>query len=130
MSRYSQLLLTALLLPMLTFAQARLLTIEEATNMNPKLNAANLSQLQWRKGTGQFVYVAKNSLVQGSASATGRDTLVRLFELNMLLKLDKQFLSDAEVDGTLTDRVLDYMEEKNLRIILSGNVECNPHGLV
>jgi dipeptidyl-peptidase 4 len=90
MSRTSKLLLLAIFLPLFSVSQTRLLTIEEATNMNPKLNAAYLSQLQWRNGTDQFVYVAKNCLVQGSPSKTVRDTLVRLYELNVLLKFNKQ----------------------------------------
>jgi dipeptidyl-peptidase-4 len=80
----------AVFLPFIGFAQSRLLTIEEATNMNPKLNPASLSQLQWRKGTSQFVFVAKNNLVFGTAAKSIQDTLVRLSDLNLLLKLDKQ----------------------------------------
>ncbi|MFZ4522415.1 MAG: DPP IV N-terminal domain-containing protein [Bacteroidales bacterium] len=90
MSRFSRLLILTLFLPIFSYAQTRLLTVEEATNMNPKLNTANLSQLQWRTGTNQFVYVAKNSLVLGSPEKNSRDTLVQLYQMNMLLKMDKQ----------------------------------------
>jgi dipeptidyl-peptidase-4 len=90
MNRPYKLFLLFILLPLLTLAQSRLLTVEEGTNMNPKLNAGSLSQLQWRSGSRQFVYVAKNSLVQGSPLKTSRDTLLHLYEMNMVLKLDKQ----------------------------------------
>jgi dipeptidyl-peptidase 4 len=79
-----------LLLPIILIAQARLLTIEDASNMSPKLSPATLSQLQWRPGTGLFVFVAKNSLVQGSSSFSRRDTLMRLVELNLLLRQYQQ----------------------------------------
>ncbi len=72
-----------------TQAQTKLLTVEDATYMNPKLRAANLDQLQWRPGTQQFVFVANKSLVQGVPSTTFRDTLVRLNDMNLLLKYGK-----------------------------------------
>ncbi|MCX6268763.1 MAG: DPP IV N-terminal domain-containing protein [Bacteroidetes bacterium] len=90
MSRLSNLLLVTILLPFTTFAQSRLLTVEDASYMNPKLNAATLSQLRWRTGTNQFVYVAKNCLIIGSNANTSRDTLLRLTEINLHLKKDKQ----------------------------------------
>ncbi len=90
MNKLLCLLFTLAVFPCLTFAQGRLLTVEEATNMNPKLSAANLAQLQWRPGTDRFLYVAKNCLVQGSGANSSRDTLVRLDGLNMLLRSDKQ----------------------------------------
>ncbi|MCX6276894.1 MAG: DPP IV N-terminal domain-containing protein [Bacteroidetes bacterium] len=82
-------LVMLLLIPVLTTAQARFLTVEDATYMNPKLIAANLSQLQWQPGTEQFVYVASNCLVQGFATKSLRDTLIRLADLNFLLKYNK-----------------------------------------
>jgi dipeptidyl-peptidase-4 len=90
MTRTSYFLILAILLPFASMAQSKMLTIEDASYMNPKLNAPNLSQLQWRPGTTQFVYVAKNSLVQGSPDKTFRDTLVRLVELNSILQYTKQ----------------------------------------
>jgi dipeptidyl-peptidase-4 len=90
MFRFSALLIISVFLTQLSSAQPRLLTIEEASYMNPKLNAASLSQLQFRPGTSQYVYVAKNSIVQGTISNTGRDTLVRLTDLNTVLKFDRQ----------------------------------------
>ena len=89
MSRYS-ILLFALILPFSLLAQTKLLTVEDASYMNPKLNAANLSQLQWKPGISQYVYIAKNSLVQGNVTKSGRDTLVRLQDMNEILKYNKQ----------------------------------------
>jgi len=83
-------LIVALLLPCLGVAQSKHLTIDDATNMNPKLNPANLSQLQWLPGTAEFVYVAKNSLVRGSVSTDGRDTIFRLNSLNRALRVASQ----------------------------------------
>ena len=77
------------LLPFTTIAQSKLLSIEDASSMNPKLTAANLSQLQWQARTSKFVYVANNCLIQGSPSKTSRDTLSRLKELNLYLKQEK-----------------------------------------
>ena len=88
MSRLSQLLFLVILLPFSVLAQSRLLTVEEATNMNPKLSVANLSQLQWIPSTREYVYVAKNSLVHGNKEAVS-DTLLRLSALNQLLKTNK-----------------------------------------
>ncbi|MCX6304892.1 MAG: DPP IV N-terminal domain-containing protein [Bacteroidetes bacterium] len=90
MPRFRHCLLLACLLPVIALGQSRLLTVEDASYMNPKLNAASLSQLQWRPGTDQFVYVAKNSLVLGSAANTSRDTLLRLSELNTFLRIALQ----------------------------------------
>jgi len=82
-------ILVLLVYPVILPAQTKLLTVEDATYMNPKLNAANLSQLQWYPKSSKFVYVAKNSLVQGTPAKPGRDTLVRLRELNELLRYNK-----------------------------------------
>ncbi len=88
MSRF--LLLLAYLLSFTAFSQTKLLTIEDASYMNPKLTAATLSQLQWLPGTDKFVYIAKNRLVQGFAEKAGRDTLVRLSDMNEILKYNRQ----------------------------------------
>ncbi|HNY02202.1 MAG TPA: S9 family peptidase [Bacteroidales bacterium] len=86
MVRLSTLLLLLLTLPALS--QERLLTVEEATGMNPKLIPSNLSQLQWLPDDDHFVLVARNSLVRGSTESTFRDTLVRLGQLNTLLVIN------------------------------------------
>lgn len=70
-------------------AQQKMLTIEDASVGNPKLAPANLSQLQWRPDSHLFVYVASNALVQGTPGRSNRDTLVRMHELNILLKFNK-----------------------------------------
>ncbi len=90
MSNLFRILLLTLLLPFSAFTQTRLLTVEEATNMNPKLNVANLSQLQWIPGTQNFVYVAKNGLILGNPVKTIPDTIVRLSDMNMILKMNRQ----------------------------------------
>ncbi len=90
MSRLSLLLLLAILFPFLAFTQSRLLTVEEATNMNPKLNPANLSQLQWLPGTQDYVYVSKNNLIRGNKANASSDTLTCLSELNTVLKMTNQ----------------------------------------
>ncbi|MEI6681318.1 MAG: DPP IV N-terminal domain-containing protein [Bacteroidota bacterium] len=83
-------ILLSILLPLGILAQSRMLTIDEATGMNPKLGPANLSQLQWLPATSQFVFVAKNCLVRGSAQSQVRDTMVRLADMNLLLQISKQ----------------------------------------
>lgn len=90
MLKKSCLFLLSALLPILSIAQTKLLTVEDASNMNPKLNAPSLSQLQWLPGTLQFVFVANNCLVRGNTESTWHDTLVRLHDMNILLQLNKQ----------------------------------------
>ncbi|MEI7661850.1 MAG: DPP IV N-terminal domain-containing protein [Bacteroidota bacterium] len=87
---FRPLFLLALLVPVCLLAQTKMLTIEDASGMNPKLSAANLSQLQWLPGSANFAYVAKNSLVEGSAAKKAVDTLVRLQDMNLVLKISKQ----------------------------------------
>ncbi len=89
MNKYFCIVLLSIVFSFNLRAQTKLLTIEDASYMSPKLNAANLSQLQWLPGAEQFVYVANNSLIQGSAAKPKRDTLVRLPDLNLLLKYNK-----------------------------------------
>ena len=90
MRRIFYFLLLSTLFPFITFAQTKLLTVEDASYINPKLNAANLSQLQWRPGTRQFVFVSKNCLVQGNSGSSHRDTLMRMSDMNLILKMNKQ----------------------------------------
>lgn len=70
----------------LAFGQDKRLTIEDASYMSPRLNPANLSQLQWVPGTSEFVFVAANSLVKGSVESPVNDTVLRLTRINTLLK--------------------------------------------
>ncbi len=81
-------LISLLLLAVFPFflpAQSRLLTIEDATNLNPRLSPANLSQLQWIPGSTHFAYVTRDAIITGSAEQTVRDTLIRLREMNRML---------------------------------------------
>jgi len=127
MSRLFSILFVAFLVPSLTIAQAKLLTVEDASNMNPKLNAASLSQLQWRKGTNHFVYVVKNRLLQGTMAKTGRDTLVWLSQLNALLIIDMQdtlkrfpaitFLTENQFSFTNANKLFLYDLQKNLIVV-------------
>jgi dipeptidyl-peptidase-4 len=70
-------------------AQQKLLTIDDASGLNPKLRTPDLNQLQWRPETHQFVYVANNCMIQGEPAKNRRDTLVRLNDLNLLLRFNK-----------------------------------------
>lgn len=83
-------LLFAFTFPFLGMGQTKLLTIEDASYMNPKLNAANLSQLQWVPGSSRYVYVARNSLIQGTAESPVCDTILRLADLNKILTSERQ----------------------------------------
>jgi dipeptidyl-peptidase-4 len=137
-------LLLVLLLPLLTFSQGRILTIEEASYMNPKLNAATLSQLQWRPGINLFVYVGNSCLIQGKPTENSRDTLIRLPELNILLKtylpdtLKRfpviSFLSADIFSFTSGGRLLQYnLLKKNVTLVNSWdekaeNTDIGPTG--
>ncbi|NCA75667.1 MAG: S9 family peptidase [Alphaproteobacteria bacterium] len=84
----SKKLISLLLLAVFPFflpAQSRLLTIEDATNLNPRLSPANLSQLQWIPGSTHFAYVTRDAIITGSSEHTVRDTLIRLREMNRML---------------------------------------------
>ncbi len=56
--------------------------------MNPKLNPASLGQLQWRPGMREFVYAVKSGLVRGTTTDIRIDTLVRLNDMNLILKMN------------------------------------------
>jgi dipeptidyl-peptidase-4 len=90
MSRFCHLLLSVLLIPFFTLAQSRFLTIEEASAMNPKLNPANLSQLQWLPGTNEYIWVTNNFLIRGNTIRTTRDTLMSLSGVNTIMKMNGQ----------------------------------------
>jgi len=75
-----------LLLPVYLFSQARTLTIDEATNMNPRLNPAELSQLQWMGKSSGFTYTARKCLIKGSVESAIPDTLLTLNDLNIALQ--------------------------------------------
>ncbi len=134
----SRLLFFAILIPCFAFAQSRLLTVEDASKMNPKLNGAVLSQLQWKPGTDQFVYVVKNSLVQGSPIKPRQDTLLRLNELNRLLKNTGQdslarfpaitFLNEDEFYFTNAGKLFIYGQGKN-HILVSDSWNKNGENL-
>ncbi len=82
-------ILTGLVLPGLIFAQAKLMTMEEAT-LGRGLTAKNLSQLQWNGDESTWLYVAKNYLLKGNPANSSRDTLLSLAQLNKKLKDQKE----------------------------------------
>ena len=86
MFRKSIVLLFWLVLPHIVLSQSRLLTISDATNMNPRLNVARLPQLTWIGKSNNFSYIVKNALVKGTIKDTKTDTLVTLEKLNHSMK--------------------------------------------
>lgn len=86
MNRLLFFFLIGLSVPVILIAQTRLLTIGEATNMNPKLNAANLSQLKWMGKSGNYSYVVRNTLIRGEVGSMKRDSILNLTKLNADLK--------------------------------------------
>ena len=90
MLKPSFILLLAIVFQFTAIAQKKLLTVEEASNMNPKLSASTLSQLQWQPRSNEYVYVEKNNLVRGTPATSHRDTLLRLSEMNLLMKQANQ----------------------------------------
>lgn len=79
-------LILSIILPLFVFSQTQILTIEDATYMNPKLFVTNLPQLSWIGNTDNYAYVAANSLVKGNVKDEKRDTLLKLDQLNFALK--------------------------------------------
>ena len=88
MQRIALYCLLAVMIPFNVIAQSRLLTVEEATGMNPKLNPSNLSQLQWIPGKQEYVYVADNNLMRGSSAKPAPETHIRITDMNMILKMN------------------------------------------
>jgi dipeptidyl-peptidase-4 len=84
MTRKFFFLLTLMAGPWLTFAQTRLLTIDEATGMNPSLRSASLPQLQWMGKSTSFAWVKGDALLRGDAGSAGTDTLMTLTSLNQV----------------------------------------------
>jgi dipeptidyl-peptidase 4 len=78
---FSLFTLPFLLHPSLLSAQTKQLSIEEATYMNPKLNASSLSQLMFTGSEGEYTWVAKNCLVKGTVKNPKADTVLRLDSL-------------------------------------------------
>lgn len=109
-----------------TICAQRSLTIEEASGMNPKLIPASLSQLQWRPGTNNYLYVAGGALVQGTPGKQGRDTLVRLADLNTLLKYNRfDTLKRFPSVTFITEDAFRYIDGNNLFLvdIMKNSVE-------
>jgi dipeptidyl-peptidase 4 len=86
MYRFFFFLLIGLSVSVIVIAQTRLLTIGEATNMNPKLNAANLSQLRWMSKSENYCYIVRNTLIRGEVGSMKRDSILNLTKLNADLK--------------------------------------------
>ena len=63
-------------------AQDKLLTIEDAVWMNPKLFPKSLRNLQWMGRSDYFSYIKGDSLLTGKANSDKRETLVSLNEIN------------------------------------------------
>lgn len=98
-------LILGILLPLLGQSQTQLLTIEDASYMNPKLFPANLPQLAWIGNTDAFSYQAANALVKGTVKNEKRDTLLKLDDLKFALKglVDdqiKRFPAISWIDAT------------------------------
>jgi len=66
-------------------AQNKLLTIEDATNLNPNLLPSSLSHWQWFWSSDTYVYVAANCLISGQPGKAQKDTLLRLDTINARL---------------------------------------------
>ncbi|MEI6457287.1 MAG: DPP IV N-terminal domain-containing protein, partial [bacterium] len=85
MKRTFVLMLTGIFLPLFIFAQNRLLTIDEATGLNPALRSASLPQLQWMGKSSTFSYVKGDALFKGTIKSISTDTLLTLSVLNTCL---------------------------------------------
>lgn len=69
------------------FSQINYINLEEVFR-NAKMHPENLTQLQWRS-EGEFIWVAKNSIINSSTKGNKIDTICRLFEINAKLKSKK-----------------------------------------
>jgi len=86
MNRIVFLVLTGILLPLSLFSQTRILTIDEASGMNPALRPITLPQLQWIGKSTNFSFVKGDALVKGSVKSPSIDTLITLDDLNTSLQ--------------------------------------------
>jgi dipeptidyl-peptidase 4 len=74
-----------LILPLISFSQKKL-TIEDASGMNRSIYPASLRNLQWIGTSDRFTYIENNAILVRKASSTVSDTLLRLSEINGMLK--------------------------------------------
>jgi len=70
-----------------SFAQQKLLTIDDLVNR--RLNPSNLSNLQWRSNN-QFTWNANNCIVQSALKTTTTDTILTLDQLNAVIEKNQQ----------------------------------------
>jgi len=130
MNKVVFLLLTGYLLPLSLLSQPRVLTIAEATGMNPALKAADLAQLQWIGKSTDYSYVKQDLLLKGSVKSPSPDTLITLdilnFSLQNLIKEPLQkipaisFLDDSRILFNAGTKYLVYdLGLKNARIVNS-----------
>jgi len=86
MKRIVLLMLSGIFMPLSLFTQTRVLTVAEASGMNPALKAANLPQLQLIGKSTNFSLVKGDVLLKGSVKSPSFDTLVVLDLLNASLQ--------------------------------------------
>lgn len=67
--------------PLLVWAQ-QMMTIEDASGMNPKLFPSSLRNLQWQGNSDQLTYSDNNAIIAVKVTSEKRDTLFRLSDLN------------------------------------------------
>lgn len=77
----------------LTYAQEKLLTIEDATWMNRELFPKSMSNLQWMGNSDYFAYVDKNEVLSGKAGSGNTEVLLSIDDLNAeLTKINEDSL--------------------------------------
>jgi dipeptidyl-peptidase 4 len=75
-----------LFLPLISFSQKNL-TIEDASGMNRAIYPSSLRNLQWIGTSDRFTYNENNAVLVRKASGTVSDTLLRLRDVNEMMKI-------------------------------------------
>ena len=126
----SLILISILSFSLFANSQDKQLTLKDAVYMNRAILPTRMSQLQWIGNTNDYSYVAKNSLIKGSAQNKERDTIVKLDDFNAGmtdLQLDSlkrfpriTYISDFKFRFTHKTNLFEFdITSKNLDLINS-----------
>ena len=96
-------------------AQEKVLSIEDATWLNRSIYPSSLGQLQWMGSSDHYAYVKKNCLISGDIRSEKRDTIVRLNDFNNFVpKLISDSLKRFPRVSCLGDNIIMFRNKNKL----------------
>jgi len=111
----SLILVSILFVSLFANSQDKQLTLKDAVYMNRAVLPARMSQIQWMGNSNNFSYVAKNSLIKGSASNEERDTIVNLDDFNA-------GMTDLQLDSIKRFPKITYISDFEFRFTNKTNL--------